>query len=168
MTSASLPLHRQSSEQVLVDTHNIGEDINCHHFLLVPHFSLGIRAEQCVSTELIERSVDLDCVVTMTMNPGLTINKDVCRKIVNTVSAPAAIGPYNQVIKGFSTSFLSSSLYCSHYYSQITKPRNGGILHNISVTLDRVFSCWFNVQKHMHNFTQAPKCIVRASNPFNI
>ena len=39
----------------------------------------------------------------MTMNPGLTINKDVCRKIVNTVSAPAAIGPYNQVIIGCST-----------------------------------------------------------------
>ena len=72
-------------------THILG-----NYFLIVPHFSLSIRAEQCASTEVIKRSVDLYTVVTM--NPGLTINKDVCRKIVNTVSAPAAIGPYNQVI----------------------------------------------------------------------
>ena len=30
--------------------------------------------------------------------PSATIGKNVCRKIVNTVSAPAAIGPYNQVL----------------------------------------------------------------------
>ena len=29
--------------------------------------------------------------------PPPTLGKDICRKIVNTVSAPAAIGPYNQV-----------------------------------------------------------------------
>ena len=28
---------------------------NCHHFLLVPHFSLAIRPKQCASTEVIER-----------------------------------------------------------------------------------------------------------------
>ena len=31
------------------------------------------------------------------ISPHATVGNDVCRKIVNTVSAPAAIGPYNQV-----------------------------------------------------------------------
>ena len=33
----------------------------------------------------------------------LTLRSDICRKIVNTVSAPAAIGPYNQVLQGILT-----------------------------------------------------------------
>lgn len=39
----------------------------------------------------------------------LTIRSDICRKIVNTVSAPAAIGPYNQVLQG-----IFSGLICQH------------------------------------------------------
>ena len=31
------------------------------------------------------------------ISPNSVVGSDVCRKIVNTVSAPAAIGPYNQV-----------------------------------------------------------------------
>ena len=36
----------------------------------------------------------------MADHQALTIRRDICRKIVNTVSAPAAIGPYNQVLQG--------------------------------------------------------------------
>lgn len=56
---------------------------------------------------------------------SLTIRRDICRKIVNTVSAPAAIGPYNQVLHGiFSQLHDESKLFhkvfflCNPAYSQ--------------------------------------------------
>ena len=130
-------------------THILG-----NYFLIVPHFSLSIRAEQCASTEVIKRSVDLYTVVTM--NPGLTINKDVCRKIVNTVSAPAAIGPYNQVI-------LIIGCSPPHSFIDIGLRREGQIKLVIAV-----FSCsMLNQCSKAHAqfyFTQAPKLVVGATN----
>ena len=43
----------------------------------------------------------------------LTLRSDICRKIVNTVSAPAAIGPYNQVLQGIFPCLTSLMSYAA-------------------------------------------------------
>ena len=57
----------------------------------------------------------------MADHQALTIRRDICRKIVNTVSAPAAIGPYNQVLQGIfprlhEKSKISAQFFLTLYY----------------------------------------------------
>merc|ERR1711992_498249 len=42
--------------------------------------------------------------------PSLTISNSVCRKLVNSTSAPAAIGPYNQAVLVDRTLYISGQL----------------------------------------------------------
>jgi len=44
------------------------------------------------------------------ISPNSVVGSDVCRKIVNTVSAPAAIGPYNQAVMVDRTLYISGQL----------------------------------------------------------
>merc|ERR1712156_1170088 len=42
--------------------------------------------------------------------PSLTISNSVCRKLVNSTSAPDAIGPYNQAVMVDRTLYISGQL----------------------------------------------------------
>merc|ERR1712098_97441 len=82
--------------------------------------------------------------------PPPTLGKDICRKIVNTVSAPAAIGPYNQAVIVDKTLYISGQLGMGkdgHMVSGGTLSQAEQSLRNIGEILDAAGGSYRDVIK---------------------
>merc|ERR1712111_288962 len=72
---------------------------------------MGHKTGHSIRLNIYHREITARKIIKMTDDhQSLTLRRDICRKIVNTVSAPAAIGPYNQAVMVDKTLYISGQL----------------------------------------------------------
>merc|ERR1712111_71943 len=77
---------------------------------------MGHKTGHSIRLNIYHREITARKIIKMTDDhQSLTLRRDICRKIVNTVSTPAAIGPYNQAVMVDKTLYISGQLGMGGY-----------------------------------------------------